>query len=46
MRAKCGDFKLQFIHNMGDTLWQELTSRQYMYHKGRGRAEVNLLTTQ
>lgn len=45
--AKCGNFKLQFIHNMEDTLWQELSSHQLnMYHKGRGRAEANLLAAQ
>lgn len=46
MGAKCGNFKLQFFHNMGDTFWQELSSRQYMHHKGRGIAEANLLTAQ
>lgn len=35
MGAKSGNFKLQFIHNTEDALWQELSSHQYMYHKGR-----------
>lgn len=39
MGAESGNFKLQFIHNMGDELWQELSSHQYTYHKGRRIAE-------
>lgn len=42
MRAKSGNFKLQFIHNMGDALWQELSSHQYMYRKGRSTAEAKV----
>lgn len=42
MRAKRGNFKLQFIHNMGDELWQELSSHQYMRRKGRSIAEAKV----
>ena len=42
MGAKSGNFKLQFIHNTGDALWQELSSHQYMYHKGRSIAAAKV----
>lgn len=42
MGAKSGNFKLQFIQNMGDAFWQELSSHQYMYRKGRSIAGVKV----